>query len=63
MLYAAFSEFVRLVHPQEGAAVATRFVADTPTITMSRLKALLTVGEAGLTAMNCTSRSAKWHSP
>lgn len=28
---------------QAGAAVASRFVADTPTITMSRLKALLTV--------------------
>jgi hypothetical protein len=31
---------------QAGAAVASRFVADTPTITMSRLKALLTVSAA-----------------
>jgi hypothetical protein len=33
---------------QADAAVALRFVADTPTITMSRLKALLTVRRRGV---------------
>jgi hypothetical protein len=46
---ACFSKSSLLLHHwyacilQAGSAVASRFVADTPTITMSRLKALLTV--------------------
>ncbi|KAF8072619.1 hypothetical protein HT031_000279 [Scenedesmus sp. PABB004] len=39
-----------LVGAAPGAAVAARFVADTPTITMSRLKALLTVHTRGAAA-------------
>ena len=48
---------------QAGAAVASRFVADTPTITMSRLKALLTVRRhvcsacTAVTALSAASKS------